>query len=95
MERSEFQIAASAARFDGGRDYRRETAPATVAELRVVEAREAVLQEARRRLAEELGVDEASLAAVPDGPGVERDWAGNVVRRPTKRVEVKATVVRG
>lgn len=85
MERSEWQVAASAARFDGGRDLRRERAQATVADLsRRPELRAAPSMGtgAQRGDSRSLRPREAPVEAPP---GFELDWAGNVVRRPVRR----------
>lgn len=74
MERSEWQIAASAARFDGGRDYRRETALASVLDPATEALRSSVPSGAR-----------TAAGAVVAAPGVELDWSGRVVHRPSRR----------
>ncbi|KAA0147974.1 hypothetical protein FNF28_07501 [Cafeteria roenbergensis] len=85
MERSEWQVAASAARFDGGRDLRRERAQATVADLsRRPELRAAPSMGTGARRADSRD-SRAKEAPVEAPPGFELDWAGNVVRRPVRR----------
>lgn len=78
MEWSSWQVAAAASRFDGGRDYRRDTAPATVDELRRTDTRPAG---AAFGAVEETRWSEGAAPA-----GVELDWGGRVVYRPQVRV---------
>jgi hypothetical protein len=85
MERSEWQIAASAARFDGGRDRGRDRAQATVADMpSELRARPTMGSSAVPRA--------RPPAAVAAAPGVEVDWAGNIVRKPTRKTHTDATV---
>eukprot|EP01138_Halocafeteria_seosinensis_P007641 gb/GECG01007809.1/.p1 GENE.gb/GECG01007809.1/~~gb/GECG01007809.1/.p1 ORF type:complete len:104 (+),score=14.32 gb/GECG01007809.1/:1-312(+) len=75
MEKSEMQVAAEAASFDDGRNYRQETAPKTFDPSTMEapgETREAVKQQARELK------QKRSMGAF------ETDWAGNPVHKNTR-----------
>lgn len=78
MERSVLQVAAEAARFNGGVDHRRETSMAVYDPTTMPDPVVAPRGEGRRPSA---GRRASSDARAPSG---ETDWSGNVVARPSR-----------
>jgi hypothetical protein len=85
MERSYLQVAAAAAPFNGGMDYRKETSPAVfdarVMPHPVVAPRGGRVSASPREFPEPL--ESAPVPLV--GVGTEVDWAGNVVRGSSRK----------